>query len=348
MAGIPSEHARDVREALRSVASDPDLGAATLSDPAALSNLLKDLLPDAPREKNLLVSAAEARLPAMMLDHVGQGIDPSSAIRLAAASFGANTHFTPEACDWVATEFAVALNLADGLATDRSELPPGDITTARADDAEALLARTASGDAGAGRLATAAAVTGASQTAAQTGQAIPADRLTPGGSERPPGPAARRDSALPTAAGSPRSGPVAGPRRRPGPGVLVAGAGIVIVLISFVAPLYKDPYAASTVHVWGGSPWYVVSGPTASLLIAVLAGILLVGRISRVLAAAACAALIASGVQLLFGFQSVWQRVSADGDRMGPGVPLGLAGAALLIIGAAAGLVTLMRADRTG
>jgi len=47
MAGIPSEHARDVREALRSVASDPDLGPATLSDAAARSNLLKDLLPDA-------------------------------------------------------------------------------------------------------------------------------------------------------------------------------------------------------------------------------------------------------------------------------------------------------------
>src|SRR5579859_725788 len=131
MAGIPSEYARDVREALRSVADDPDLGPATLSDAAALSNLLKDLLPDAPREKNLLVAAAEARLAAMMADHVGQGVDAASAIRLAAASFGANTHFTTDACDWVATEFAVALGLADGLTTAPAGLPPGDITTAR-------------------------------------------------------------------------------------------------------------------------------------------------------------------------------------------------------------------------
>jgi hypothetical protein len=322
MAGIPSEHARDVREALRSVASDPDLGPATLSDAAALSNLLKDLLPDAPREKNLLVSAAEARLAAMILDHVGQGIDASSAIRLAAASFGANTHFTAEACDWVATEFAVALSLADGLATDRSELPPGDITTASADDADALRTRAASGAAGNSQLATARAVTGQ---------------------------AARPDSGPPAAAGSPPSGPVAGLRRRPGVGVLVAAAGIVIVLISFLVPLFKDPYVGRDVHVWGGgSPWYVVSGPTASLLIAVLAGILLLGRISRVLAAAACAALIACGVQLLFVFQSVWQAVSANGDRMGLGVPLGLAGSALLVIGAAAGLVRLMRTNPVG
>lgn len=348
MAGIPSEHARDVRAALRSVASDPDLGPATLSDPAALSNLLKDLLPDAPREKNLLVSAAEARLPAMMLDHVGQGVDASSAIRLAAASFGANTHFTAEACDWVATEFAVALNLADGLATDRSELPPGELTTARAHDEDALRTQAASGDGGTGQLAT-AAVTGASETAAQAAQALPSDRLTLAGSEpRPPDPPARRDSGPPAAAGSPPSGPVAGQRRRPGLGVLVAGAGIVAVLISFLAPLFKDPYVQRTVHVWGGSPWYVASGPTGSLLIAVIAGILLVARTSRVLAAAACAALIACGVQLIFEFQSVWQTVSANGDRMGVGVPLGLAGSALLVIGAATGLVRLVRADPAG
>jgi hypothetical protein len=316
MAGIQSEHARDVREALRSVASDPDLGPATLSDAAALSNLLKDLLPDAPREKNLLVAAAEARMAAMMLDHVGQGIDARSAIRLAAASFGTNTHFTAEACDWVATEFAVALNLVDGLAADRSELPPGDITTARADDAVAP---------------------------------VPTERLTVGGSERPPDPAVRRDSGLPAAAGRPPSGPVTGPRRRPGLGVLVAGAGIVVVLISFLVPLFKDPYAPRTVHVWGGgSPWFVVSGPTASLLIAVLAGIVLLGRVSRVLAAAACAAVLACGVQLLFVFQSVWEAVSANGDRIGLGVPLGMVGAALLVIGAGAGLVGLMRADRVG
>src|SRR5262249_15900685 len=86
MAGIPSEHASDVREALRSVASDPDGGPPTLSDAAAMSNVLMDLLPDAPREKNLLIAAAESRLAAITLDHVGQGIDARSAIRLAAGS----------------------------------------------------------------------------------------------------------------------------------------------------------------------------------------------------------------------------------------------------------------------
>jgi len=197
MAGIGSEHARDVREAVRIVASDPDLGPATLSDAPAMPNLLKDLLPDAPREKNLLVAAAEARLAAMMLDHVYQGIDATSAIRLAAASFGANTHFTTDACDWVSTELAVALDLADGLAVSRSQLPPGDITT-----------------------------------------------------------------------------------RRPADG--------------------------------GGS---------------------------------ASAALLACGIQLLFVFESVWQHVAHDGDSLGVGLPLGVAGAVLLTGGSAA---TLLRARASG
>lgn len=316
MAGIPSEHARDVREALRSVASDPDLGPATLSDPAALSNLLKDLLPDAPREKNLLVAAAEAGLSAMMLDRVGQGIDARSAIRLAAASFGANTHFTPEACDWVATELAVALSLEDGIAADRTELPPGDITTARAP--ETVREQVAGPQAAPQRAAPAQVVSDAAHPA--TAQPAPAYREVAGA----------------------QTAPLAGTApRRPGIGVLAALAGIVVLLISYLIPLYTNPYdAANPVRIWGGPlAWWIISGPTASMAVALLAGILLVGRAGRVWAIAAGAALFACGVQLLFVFQSVWQQASADGYRVGAGLPLGLAGAILLIVGAAIALL---------
>ena len=131
MPGIPAEHAQDVREALRVIVSDPGHGPAALSNSQMMSNLLKDLLPDSPREKNLLVAAAEANLAGMMRDHVNQGIDGPSAVRLAAASFGASTHFTDGACSWVATEFAVALGLGPGLGDDGSALPEGEITTAQ-------------------------------------------------------------------------------------------------------------------------------------------------------------------------------------------------------------------------
>ena len=44
--GVSHEHAGEVREALRSIVSDPDYGVAALSSKRAMESLLKDLLPD--------------------------------------------------------------------------------------------------------------------------------------------------------------------------------------------------------------------------------------------------------------------------------------------------------------
>jgi hypothetical protein len=77
-----------------------------------MSNLLKDLLPDAPREKSILVAAAEAGLADTLRQHVAQGMDPDTAIRLTAASFSATTPFTSEACSWVTGEIATALGMS--------------------------------------------------------------------------------------------------------------------------------------------------------------------------------------------------------------------------------------------
>ncbi len=112
MADLPWAHAAEARAALNAIVSDPEHGVAALSSPQMMSNLLKDYLPDAPREKSIMVAAAEAGLANTLREHVANGMDPTTATRLAASSFSASTPFTPEACSWVAGEFAVALGLA--------------------------------------------------------------------------------------------------------------------------------------------------------------------------------------------------------------------------------------------
>src|ERR1035438_4180830 len=59
MADSSFEHADEARAALRAIASDPAYGAQALSSAAIMSNLLRDFLPDAPRESGLLTAAAE-------------------------------------------------------------------------------------------------------------------------------------------------------------------------------------------------------------------------------------------------------------------------------------------------
>ncbi len=73
MTGTSWEHQREARDALRTIVADPQLGVAALSSAQTMSNLLKDLLPDAPKETSVLVAAAEAGLAQTLLDHVGQG-----------------------------------------------------------------------------------------------------------------------------------------------------------------------------------------------------------------------------------------------------------------------------------
>ena len=108
------EHAAETRAALNAIVTDPDHGVAALSSPRTMSNLLKDLLPDAPREKSLLVAAAEAGLADTLRRYVYQGMDTNTAIRLSASSFSSTTPFTPEACIWVTNEIATALGIRRG------------------------------------------------------------------------------------------------------------------------------------------------------------------------------------------------------------------------------------------
>src|SRR6266704_2230022 len=112
MADMPWEHAAEARAALNAIVTDPEHGVEALSSPRTMSNLLKDLLPDAPREKNLLVAAAEAGLADTLREHVSQGMDSSTAIRLTASSFSQRSPLTPDACSWVTSEIAMALGIS--------------------------------------------------------------------------------------------------------------------------------------------------------------------------------------------------------------------------------------------
>jgi len=78
-----------------------------------MTNLLHDLLPDAPREAGILTAAAQKNVAGMLREHIGQGMDAALAIRLAARSFADSTAFPPEACEWAATELAVATGVLD-------------------------------------------------------------------------------------------------------------------------------------------------------------------------------------------------------------------------------------------
>jgi hypothetical protein len=341
MAGIPSEHARDVREALHSVAFDPELGPATLSDAAAMSNLLKDLLPDAPREKNLLVAAAESRLAAIMLDHVGQGIDARSAIRLAAASFGTNTLYSDEVCQWVASELAIALDLAPGLADGRTELP--------AEDAEAPVASAAE----AGTAHVPAATTAAAPVPAEPAPVLAA-AATPAAAQLAPVPSlttndptdlpaadgqAMRDRAAdgPDAVGDgPSSGWLA---RRLGLSGLLVLAGLAVAVTGYLIPVIDDRYYYHDVKVLDLTSHLGYSG-LIGLVAAVVfaAATTLAPRGTRWLVAAGAGA-AGSGLLVGYTFWHIYSTYVRSGyDNARPGIVIGPIGAALLIAGGVAAL----------
>jgi hypothetical protein len=111
-----------VRRALRWIVRDPQFGPAALSQPQIMTNLLKDLLPDSPRESALLVAAAQCALPEVLQEYLGEGMDLGTASRLTAGWFGKRMPFTRDACRWLVGEIAVALGV-DPAALHEVTLP---------------------------------------------------------------------------------------------------------------------------------------------------------------------------------------------------------------------------------
>jgi hypothetical protein len=117
----------EAQNALRAIVSNPVYGIAALSSSQIMANLLKDLLPDAPREISILVAAAEAGVVSNLRDRVSQGMDVGTASAVVAGSFAASTPFKPEACSWAVSEIAGALGLSRPPAgpAPGSSIPPG-------------------------------------------------------------------------------------------------------------------------------------------------------------------------------------------------------------------------------
>jgi len=108
---MPWDAQGEALAALRAIVADPRYGPPALSNAQTMTNLLKDMLPDAPRESSVLVAASEAGMAGMLQSNVSQGMDVTTACRLAAGTFESQTALTPDACYWAVGILASALRL---------------------------------------------------------------------------------------------------------------------------------------------------------------------------------------------------------------------------------------------
>jgi hypothetical protein len=108
---MPWDARGEAHAALRAIVADPRYGPPALSNAQTMTNLLKDMLSDSPRESSVLIAASEAGVPGMLQSNVSQGMDPATASRLAAGSFENRTALTPDACNWAVGILASALRL---------------------------------------------------------------------------------------------------------------------------------------------------------------------------------------------------------------------------------------------
>jgi hypothetical protein len=95
------------RDALRSIVAD--FGTRALSTPSILENVLHDLLPDSPRQVSLIVAAGGSSVASSLQEHMANGMDPGTAVRLASAQLAEQTPYDAAGCRWVTAEFALAL-----------------------------------------------------------------------------------------------------------------------------------------------------------------------------------------------------------------------------------------------
>ena len=76
-----------------------------------MSNILKDFLPDTPREASILIAASEADVAGQLRAYLARGMDARTAQDIVASGFAERTALTPSACRWVVHEIAVALGV---------------------------------------------------------------------------------------------------------------------------------------------------------------------------------------------------------------------------------------------
>src|ERR1700729_688980 len=109
MGGAPWDPRGEALSALRVIAADPQYGTEALSSAQMMTNLLKDMLPDAQREANVLITAAGAGVPTALQGYLAQGMDVGTAPQLAAGTLADRTALTGDACAWATISLATAL-----------------------------------------------------------------------------------------------------------------------------------------------------------------------------------------------------------------------------------------------
>lgn len=95
------------RQALQEIYRD--YGLAGLDNDALLKQILPDLLAGSPRESSIVQAAAAADVGSLLQTRVQGGMTPDAAVRDVAAVLTERSALDPNACLWVASEYAAAL-----------------------------------------------------------------------------------------------------------------------------------------------------------------------------------------------------------------------------------------------
>ena len=104
----PLDELGEAHEALTSAVAN--YGPRILENPQILGNVVTDLLPDLPREQNLLIAAAEAGVAADLRQHIRiQNLDPGTAVQLVARMLADKKAIDAAASIWVTIEYARAM-----------------------------------------------------------------------------------------------------------------------------------------------------------------------------------------------------------------------------------------------
>jgi hypothetical protein len=303
---VPWDAQGEAHAALRAIVADPRYGPPALSNAQTMTNLLKDMLPDAPRESSVLVAASEAGVAGVLQGNVSRGMDVATASRLAAGTFENQTALTPDACHWAAGILASVLRL--DAARPAPPPPPGPVYD------------------------TPWAAGGDQRTMTPgPGPASP----VPGLASPVPGLAS---PAWVTPAPQFRSG-------SRGPGglrltvtVMTAVAAILIVWACALPDLYvsggNGRTSFSIFNSGGAGEWWFAVEPVGVAVIAVLAAVIAMAanRSARL-------RLLATGVLFGFGIQTVllfagYEFYVRSPDRAGPGGAVGILGGIVLLVAA--------------
>jgi hypothetical protein len=309
---MPWDAQGEAQAALRAIVADPRYGPAALLNAQTMTNLLKDMLPDAPRESSVLVAASEAGVAGLLQSNVSQGMDLVTASRLAAGSFESRTALTPDACNWAVGILASALHLDAVRAAPPP--PPGPVYDTRP----------AFGD---GQRTVAPGPVPAAPAWVAPAPADPA-WVAPAPADPAwvaPAPAARS-----------ASGRADGPRLT---AAIVTAVGAILIVWACALPdLYlpasNDRTSFSIFNSGGGGDLWFAVEPVGVAVIAVLAALIIMSakRSARL-------RLLAAGVLGGFGIQTVllfagYEFYVRSPNHAGPGGAVGILGGILLLIAA--------------